>query len=57
MSKSRPENRRAFAKSEYGAVTILGQPVTRGQKPGFGKHTKGGYLSSRRAQPILGLNL
>ena len=41
MSKSRPENRRAFAKSEYGAVTILGQPVTRGQKPGFGKHTKG----------------
>ena len=41
MSKSLPENRRAFAKSEYGAVTTLGQPVTRGPKPGFGKHTKG----------------
>lgn len=41
MSLNRPENRRAFAKSEYGAVTILGQPVTRGKMPGFGKHAKG----------------
>ena len=38
---NRPENRRGHAKPEYGAVTVLGQPVTREQRPGFGKHTKG----------------
>jgi|TARA_Y100000310_G_scaffold305320_1_gene345356 hypothetical protein len=41
MSKSLPENRRALAKPEYGAVTTTGQPVTGEQRPGFGKHTKG----------------